>query len=108
MTIDKFNESDLRIGKIVSVEPVKGSGKLLKFTVDIGETAPRQILSGVAKVYRPKDLIGRRVIVLANLVTKTMVGEESQGMLLGIEHGEDGNPLLIFPENDIPTGAKIS
>jgi len=108
MTIDEFQKNDLRIGKIISVEPVEGSEKLLKFLVDIGEAAPRQILSGIAKVYMPKDIAGKNVIVVANLDSRMMAGVESQGMLLGIEHLDDGTPMLFFPEGDILPGAKVS
>jgi len=107
MTINDFEKVDLRIGKIIAVDRVEGSEKLLKFKVDIGEATPRQILSGVAKVYAPETMIGKSVIVVANLDSQKMAGVESQGMLLGIEHGEDGAPSLIFPENLIP-GLKVS
>jgi methionyl-tRNA synthetase len=108
MTIDEFGMYDFRIGKIISVNRVEGSEKLLNLGVDIGEPVPRQILSGVAKVYTSEDILGKRVIVVANLDPKIMAGVESRGMLLGIERGGDGAPLLIFPENDIAPGAKIS
>lgn len=105
MTIDEFQKSDLRVGKILAVERVEGSEKLLKLQVDIGE--PRQIVSGIAKAYAPEDLIGKSVIIVANLDPRMMMGLESQGMLLAA-HGEDGAPVLIFPATDVPPGAKIS
>ena len=108
MTIEEFQKSDLRIGKIVSAELVESSGKLLKFLVDIGEATPRRILSGVAKVYAPGAITGKNVIVVANLDSRIMAGTESQGMLLGIEHLKDGTPMLFFPEGDIAPGTKIS
>jgi methionine--tRNA ligase beta chain len=108
MTIDDFMKVDLRIGRIVAVDRIEGSEKLLKFSVDIGETALRQILSGVAKVYVLENLIGKSVIVAANLDPRIIVGVESQGMLLGIENGVDGAPMLIFIENQIIPGSKVS
>ena len=108
MIIEEFQKCDLRIGKIIFVEPVEGSEKLLKFSVDIGEATPRQILSGVAKVYIPKDITGKNVIVAANLDSQIMAGTESQGMLLGIEHLKDGTPMLFFPEGNIAPGTKVS
>jgi len=107
MTIDEFQKSDLRVGKIVSAERVEGSEKLLKLQVDIAEPEPRQILSGIAKWYAPEDLTGKSVVIIANLEPRMMMGMESNGMLLAA-HGEDGAPVIIQPVSDVPPGAKIS
>jgi methionine--tRNA ligase beta chain len=107
MTIDEFKNADLRVGKIVSAERVEGSDKLLKLQVDIGEAAPRQILSGIGKAYTPEDMLGKQVLIIANLDPRMMMGLESQGMLLAA-HGEDGVPVLVHPDRDVPSGAKIS
>lgn len=107
MTIDEFQASDLRVGKIVSAERVEGSEKLLKLQVDIAEPAPRQILSGIAKAYAPEDLAGKSVVIIANLDPRMMMGMESNGMLLAA-HGEGGAPVIIAPMGDVPSGAKIS
>ena len=107
MTIDEFQKSDLRVGKIVSAERVEGSEKLLKLQVDIAEPAPRQILSGIAKTYAPEDLLGKSVVIIANLEPRMMMGMESNGMLLAA-HGEGGTPIVIQPVSDVPPGAKIS
>ena len=107
MTIDEFQQSDLRVGKIVSAERVEGSEKLLKLQVDIAEPTPRQILSGIAKAYAPEDIIGKSVVIIANLDPRMMMGMESQGMLLAA-HGDDGSPVLFLPASDVPPGAKIS
>jgi methionyl-tRNA synthetase len=107
MTIDEFQKSDLRVGKIVSVERVEGSEKLLKLQVDIAEPEPRQILSGIAKAYAPEDLVGKSVVIIANLEPRMMMGMESNGMLLAA-HGEGGTPVIIQPVSDVPPGAKIS
>ena len=107
MTIDEFQQSDLRVGKIVSAERVEGSEKLLKLQVDIGEAAPRQILSGIARAYAPEDIVGKSVAIIANLDPRMMMGMESQGMLLAA-HGEGGAPVLLLPASDVPPGAKIS
>jgi methionyl-tRNA synthetase len=108
MNIDQFNQLGLRIGKIVAVESVASSDKLLKFQVDIGDIAPRQILSGVAKVYAPSTLIGKTVIVAVNIDSRPIAGAESIGMLIGIERDYNGNPRLIFPDDDLPAGTIIS
>ena len=107
MTIDEFQKSDLRVGKIVSAERVEGSEKLLKLQVDIAEPAPRQILSGIAKAYTPEDLLGKSVVIIANLEPRMMMGMESNGMLLAA-HGEGGAPVVIQPAGDVPPGARIS
>jgi methionyl-tRNA synthetase len=107
MTIDEFQKSDLRVGTIVAAERVEGSEKLLKLQVEIGEPAPRQILSGIAKAYAPEDILGKSVVIIANLDPRMMMGMESQGMLLAA-HGEDGSPVLFSPISDVPAGAKIS
>lgn len=107
MTIDEFQKADLRVGKIISVERVEGSEKLLKLQVDIGEAAPRQILSGIAKAYPPEDLMGKCVVIIANLDPRMMMGMESQGMLLAA-HGDAGAPVIIAPTSEVASGAKIS
>lgn len=107
MTIDEFQKADLRIGKIISAERVEGSEKLLKLQVELGEAAPRQILSGIAKAYAPEDLAGKSVVVVANLDPRTMMGMKSNGMLLAA-HGEDGAPVVIRPASEVAPGAKIS
>ena len=107
MTIDEFQKSDLRVGKIVSAERVEGSEKLLKLQVDIAEPEPRQILSGIAKAYAPEDIVGKSVVIIANLEPRMMMGMESNGMLLAA-HGEDGAAVIIRPVGEVPLGAKIS
>jgi methionyl-tRNA synthetase len=107
MTIDEFQKADLRVGKIISAEHVEGSEKLLKLQVEIGEAAPRQILSGIAKAYAPEEIAGKSVVIIANLDPRMMMGMESNGMLLAA-HGEDGTPVLVLPASDVPPGAKIS
>ena len=107
MTIDEFQKSDLRVGKIVSAERVEGSEKLLKLQVDIAEPAPRQILSGIAKSYAPEDLVGKNVAIIANLEPRMMMGMESNGMLLAA-HGDGGAPVIIEPAAAVAPGAKIS
>jgi methionine--tRNA ligase beta chain len=107
-TIKDFELLDLRIGRIADVTRVAGSDKLLYFSVDLGEQSPRHIVSGVANVYDPQSLLGRSVVVVANLEPKWIAGVLSQGMLLGIERDHAGLPLLIFPQPDIAPGSKLS
>jgi methionyl-tRNA synthetase len=105
MTIDEFQANDLRVGTVTHAERVEGSEKLLKLQIDLGES--RQILSGIAKAYAPEDLVGKQVVVIANLEPRMMMGMESQGMLLAA-HGVDGKPVLVMPKEPVPPGAKIS
>lgn len=106
MTIDEFRVVDLRIGKIVSAERVEGSEKLVKLQVDTGE--PRQLVAGIGKAYTPEQLVGKEIVVVANLEPRKLMGLESQGMLLAA-HGEDGeSPVLLMPESAVPPGSKIS
>ena len=105
MTLEEFQNADLRVAKVVAAERVEGSEKLLKLQLDLGE--PRQIVSGIAKAYAPEDLVGKSVVIIANLEPRKLMGLESQGMLLAA-HGEDGAPVILVPMSDVPPGAKIS
>ena len=113
MTIDEFQKVDLRIVKILEAERVPGSEKLLKLKVALGDE-DRQIIAGIGKVYEPAALIGKEIVVVANLEPRQFtlqydsgqVDLESQGMLLAAS-GEDGSPVLIMPEKEIEPGAKI-
>lgn len=105
ITIDDFAKVELKTGKVMACEPVEGSEKLLKLTVDMGEDQPRQILSGIAKWYKPEDLINQTFIFAANLEPRMMMGLESQGMLLAAE-GDDA-PIPLTTMAEIAPGAKI-
>ena len=105
MTIDEFQKVNLRVGKIISAERVDGSEKLLNLQIDIGE--PRQILAGIAKTHTPEELVGKEVIVVANLEPRMMMGMESQGMILAAT-GENGEPVLLMLEREVPPGSKIN
>ena len=94
------------MGEIVAAERIEGSEKLLKLKINIGDE-DRQILSGIAKSHIPEDLIGKKVVIIANLDPRMMMGHESQGMLLAA-HGADESPVLLLPAGDVPPGAKIS
>ncbi len=105
ITIDDFMKCELRVGLVKSCEPVKRSEKLLKFQIDDG-MGGRQILSGIAKYYKPEDLIGKKITFVANLKPAKLCGEISQGMILSAEM-EDGSAKLIFPDESVPVGSKI-
>jgi methionine--tRNA ligase beta chain len=105
INFEDFKKVDLRIGKIIEVESVENSNKLLNLKVDIGEDV-RQILSGIAKYYQKEDLIGKEVVVAINLEPREMMGLESQGMVLAAT-GKD-NPILLIPEEEAGAGSKIT
>lgn len=105
ITIDDFKKVELKVGRVLSAEPIAGSEKLLKLQVDLGEVAPRQILSGIAKHYLPADLIGRQIVVIVNLEPRAMMGLESNGMVLAAGDGEE--VALLAPDKDMPVGSVI-
>ncbi len=106
---DTFCKSDLRAVKVKDCKNVKKSDKLLQFTLDDGTGTDRQILSGIAKYYKPEDLIGKTLVAITNLPPRKMMGRESQGMLLSAVHTENGEEKLnlIMVSDAIPAGAKL-
>jgi methionyl-tRNA synthetase len=106
ITIDDFAKVDLRVGVIKSAEPVKGADKLLHLKVDIGEPEPRTIVAGIAKAYQPDGMVGRKVVIVANLAPRKLRGIESQGMIVAASL-EDGPPVLAGFLEDIQPGARL-
>ncbi len=106
---DTFCKSDLRAVKVKDCQPVKKSDKLLQFTLDDGTGTDRQILSGIAKYYKPEDLIGKTLVAITNLPPRKMMGRDSCGMLLSAVHTEKGEEKLnlVMVSDDIPAGAKL-
>ena len=106
---DTFCKSDLRAVKVLECKNVKKSDKLLQFTLDDGSGTPRQILSGIAKFYKPEDLIGKTLVAITNLPPRKMMSRESNGMLLSAVHTEKGEEKLnlIMLDDAIPAGAKL-
>ncbi len=106
---DTFCKSDFRAVKVKACENVKKSDKLLKFTLDDGTGTDRQILSGIAKWYKPEDLIGKTLVAIVNLPPRKMMGQESQGMLISAVHTERGEEKLnlLMVDDAIPAGAKL-
>ena len=106
---DTFCKSDFRAVKVKDCQNVKKSEKLLKFTLDDGTGTDRQILSGIAKWYKPEDLIGKTLMAIVNLPPRKMMGQESQGMLISAVHTEKGEECLhlLILDGSIPAGAKM-
>lgn len=105
--IDDFIKVDLRAGTVLEAEKIIKSKKLLKLKVDLGEENPRQILAGIAEHYEPEDLINKKVVVVANLKPRRMMGIESQGMVCAASIGENSKPILATFDEDVPNGAKL-
>lgn len=107
ITIDDFVKVELRVATVLEAERIPKSDKLLRLVVDLGEEKPRQILAGIAEHYGPEDMIGRKIVVVANLAPRKMRGLESNGMLLAASVGEDGRPVLATFAEDVPNGTRL-
>lgn len=126
ITFEDFSKLELKVGTVLEAEEVEGSEKLLKFKVDLGpylkaesgDPSPaspdqddnrgrdiRQILAGIKGVYEPKSLTGKQLVVVANLESKTMMGLQSQGMILCADN--NGKPVCLMPESSVPNGSRI-
>jgi len=102
--IDKFFETELKVATVTAAERVPKSSKLLRLEVDLGGER-RQLVAGIAKEYEPDALVGRQVVVVANLRPATLMGVESQGMVLAAS--VDGAPVLLHPERPVPPGTRV-
>ncbi|ATD53833.1 methionine--tRNA ligase [Clostridium chauvoei] len=105
ITIEDFEKIDLRVVKVIACEPIKKAKKLLKLKVDInGEE--RQVVSGIAQYYKPEDLVGKYVVLVANLKPVTLRGELSQGMILAASTDDDSLLTVVNP-GELPTGSQV-
>jgi len=105
IAIDDFMKVELRVAKVLEAEAVPKSKKLLKLRVDVG-TEHRTILAGIAEAYTPDQLVGRTIVVVANLKPRPMMGMESQGMVLAAST-ETGPPSLVAVDPSLPAGARV-
>jgi len=105
INIRKFFETQLRVARILSAERVPNADKLLQMKIDLGNDEERQIVAGIALSYEPETLVGKRIIVVANLEPARIRGVESQGMLLAADL--DGRPILATFEEEIPPGTPV-
>jgi methionine--tRNA ligase beta chain len=103
--IDEFRKLDLRVGVVKSAEAHPNADKLLVLKVDLG-SEERQIVAGIRAHYQPEELVGRQVVVVANLETATLRGLESQGMVLAAS--DEGRVVILTPEKQVNPGAKVS
>jgi methionyl-tRNA synthetase len=103
INIDDFSKIEVKVGTVVSAERVPETDKLLRLTVDFGEAAPRQIVSGIAAyVPEPETLVGRQLAFVTNLAPRTIKGLESNGMLFAV--GSDDSFAFLTPDRSIPPG----
>ncbi|MCJ7508844.1 MAG: methionine--tRNA ligase [candidate division Zixibacteria bacterium] len=105
INLEEFSKMDLRVANVLSAEKVSGADKLLKLEIKIGDQK-KQIIAGIAQYYSPQDLIGRKIVVVANLKPAKVRGIESNGMLLAAKDGE--SLVLVTTDKDIKDGAKIN
>jgi tRNA-binding protein len=103
-TYDDFKKLDIRVGNILEVEKISGKTRIIKGVVDLGEEK-RDVIIGGAEFYEPQDLVGKTVIVVANLETKKIAGIESNAMLLAAD--VDDKPFWLTVDSDVPAGTKI-
>jgi len=104
ISYDDFTKLDIRVAKIIKTEPIQGKSKIIKGTIDLGDET-RDIIIGGAQYYQPQDLVGKIVVVIANLESKKMAGVESNAMLLAAD--VDDKPFWLTVNEDIPLGSQI-
>lgn len=104
ISIDEFKKIELKVAKVLTAEKVAGSDKLLKLEVDLG-SEKRQIVAGIGKAYNPEDLMGKQIIIVANLEPRLLMGLESQGMVLAAN--SEAGPVLIIPDKEVVPGTEL-
>lgn len=112
ITFDEFAKVDLRVAKIVEAEPHPNADRLIKLQLDDGSGTPRQICAGVREYYEPESLIGKSIVIVANLAPRTIRGEESKGMLIAASDASKGSDersvVILTPMSEIGPGAVVS
>jgi methionyl-tRNA synthetase len=105
ISIDKFFETRLKVAQIIEAEKVEKSDKLMKLILNLGDEK-RQVVAGIAKSYNPEDLVGKKIVIVANLKPAKLFGLESQGMILAAENGE-GQIKVLEVDNSVEPGTKV-
>lgn len=103
--IEDFLKLDIRLAKVIYAERIEGSEKLLKLKVSLG-SEERTVVAGIAKHYTPEEVIGKKILLLANLKSRKILGIESQGMVLALSDGE--RLSLIVPDREVAEGTRVS
>lgn len=104
INFNQFEKVDLRLAEVLEASPLDGSDKLVKLIVNLGNEN-RQILAGIGKFYKSEELVGKKIVIVANLEPRMLLGQESQGMVLAAHSDQDLSVLIV--EKDIPSGIKI-
>ena len=105
VSYDDFAKLDIRVAKIIAAEPIEGKSRIVKGRIDLGNDDQRDVIIGCAQYYQPEDIVGKTVIVIANLEPKKMAGIESNAMLLAAD--VDDKPFWLTVNEDIPLGSPI-
>jgi methionyl-tRNA synthetase len=105
ITIDEFSQIELRVATVLAAEAHPNADRLVVLKIDLGDEQ-RQLVAGIRKHYEPADLVGKRIVVVANLQPATLRGVESQGMLLAASDDE-GRLSLVTPEKEVGVGARV-
>ena len=105
--IGDFAKVEMKVGEVLTAARIPKADKLLLLTIDVGEAEPRQVLAGIAQYYEPETLVGKKVVVVANLKPRKLRGYESQGMVVAASIGEEGRPVIATFTEDVPNGARL-
>ncbi len=105
---DDFAKVELRVATVIAAEPHPNADKLLVLQIDLGPLGRRQILAGIRAFYAPETLIGRQIIVVANLAPRAMRGLESNGMLLAASTDDRSDVVVLAPSKPVPPGSRVS
>ena len=105
--IGDFAKVEMKVGEVLTAARIPKADKLLLLTIDVAEDQPRQVLAGIAQYYEPESLIGKKVVVVANLKPRKLRGYESQGMVVAASIGEEGRPVIATFTEDVPNGARL-
>lgn len=105
--IGDFAKVEMKVGEVLTAERIPKADKLLLLKIDIGEEQPRQVLAGIAQYYQPETLLGKKVVVVANLKPRQLRGYESQGMVVAASIGDEGRPVIATFTEDVPNGARL-
>jgi methionyl-tRNA synthetase len=107
ITIDDFAKIELKVATVLNAQPVPKADKLLQLTLDAGEAQTRTVLSGIALHFKPEEVIGRQVVIVANLAPRKMRGIESNGMILMAEDPTTGKLIFVSPADTVVGGAGV-
>lgn len=107
ITLDDFAKLDLRVARVLEAAPHPNADRLLVLKIDLG-TEQRQLVAGIRGYYEPEQLVGKQIVVVANLQPRAMRGVESQGMLLAASNADRSQVILVTPMAEIVPGAKVS